>query len=64
MVKRRDWRRYERNWRAYERFRRDEVELFLKKAREVVWSIEAEESKIERYLNTKGHQAQRLLEED
>jgi len=24
-----DW-RYERGWRAYERFRRDEVELFLK----------------------------------
>jgi len=36
----RDWEKYERNWRAYERFRKDEVELFLKKARAVVWSIE------------------------
>jgi len=37
---RRGWRKYERNWRAYERFRRDEVELFLKKARAAVWSLE------------------------
>jgi len=40
LAKKRDWKRYERNWRAYERFRKDEVELFLKKARDVVWSID------------------------
>lgn len=40
MAKRRDWRSYERNWRAYERFRRDDVELFLKRAKELVWSME------------------------
>jgi hypothetical protein len=33
-------RRYERNWRAYERFRKDEAEPFLRKARAVVWSVE------------------------
>lgn len=31
MAGKRDWKKYERNWRAYERFRRDEVELFLRK---------------------------------
>ncbi len=36
----RGWRRYERNRRTYERFRKNEVELFLKKARDVVWSID------------------------
>ncbi|NHV97468.1 MAG: hypothetical protein HA494_06760, partial [Thaumarchaeota archaeon] len=40
MARRRDWKKYERNWKAYERFRKDEVELFLKKARAVVWSLE------------------------
>ena len=40
MAGKRDWKKYERNWRAYERFRRDEVELFLRKARAVVWSLE------------------------
>jgi hypothetical protein len=40
LAKRRDWKKYERNWKAYEMFRKDEVELFLKKARDVVWSIE------------------------
>lgn len=40
MAEKRDWKRYERNWRAYERFRKDEVELFLKKAKDVVWSID------------------------
>jgi hypothetical protein len=29
-----------RNWRAYERFRKDEAEPFLRKARAVVWSVE------------------------
>jgi hypothetical protein len=37
---RRVWRRYERDWRAYERYRKDEVELFLRKAGAVVWSLE------------------------
>lgn len=36
MAGKRDWKKYERNWRAYERFRKDEVELFLRKARAVV----------------------------
>ena len=40
MARRRDWRKYGRNWRAYERYRKDEVELFLRKARAVVWSLE------------------------
>jgi len=29
----RDWRRYERDWKGYERYRRDEVNLFLAKAK-------------------------------
>jgi hypothetical protein len=36
----RDWRRYERDWRAYERYRKDEAELFLRRARAVVWSLD------------------------
>jgi len=36
----RGWRRYEREWRAYERFRKDDVELFLKRANGVVWGID------------------------
>jgi len=32
--------KYERDWRAYERFRKDEVELFLKKARAAIWSLD------------------------
>jgi hypothetical protein len=28
------------DWRRYERFRRDEVELFLRKARAAVWNLE------------------------
>ena len=34
----RDWRRYERDWRGYERYRRDEVKLFLNKAKSLVES--------------------------
>jgi len=40
LARRRNWKKYERNWRAYERFRRDEVGLFLRKARAVVWSLD------------------------
>jgi hypothetical protein len=32
----RDWRRYERDWKGYERYRRDEVTLFLTKAKNLV----------------------------
>jgi len=32
----RDWRRYERDWKGYERYRRDEVNLFLAKAKNLV----------------------------
>jgi len=42
-MKDRDWIRYEehrrRDWRAYERFRKEDVELFLQRAKEVVWSM-------------------------
>jgi hypothetical protein len=34
----RDWRRYERDWRGYERYRRDEVNLYLAKAKSLVES--------------------------
>ena len=34
----RDWQRYERDWRGYERYRRDEVNLYLTKARSLVES--------------------------
>jgi hypothetical protein len=34
----RDWVRYERDWRGYERYRRNEVDLFLRKARSLVES--------------------------
>ena len=40
MAGKRGWRRYEREWRAYERFRKDDVELFLKRANGVVWGID------------------------
>jgi hypothetical protein len=32
----RDWQRYERDWKGYERYRRDEVKLFLAKAKGLV----------------------------
>jgi hypothetical protein len=32
----RDWRNYERDWKGYERYRRDEVNLFLNKAKNLV----------------------------
>jgi hypothetical protein len=32
----RNWRRYERDWKGYERYRRDEVNLFLAKAKSLV----------------------------
>ena len=34
----RDWQKYERDWRGYERYRRDEVSLFLRKAKSLVES--------------------------
>jgi len=34
----RDWRKYKRDWRGYERYRRDEVNLFLSKAKSLVQS--------------------------
>jgi len=34
----RDWRKYERDWKGYERYRRDEVNLFLNKAKNLVES--------------------------
>src|SRR3972149_12226719 len=34
----RDWHRYERDWKGYERYRRDEVNLFLSKARRLIES--------------------------
>jgi hypothetical protein len=34
----RDWQRYERDWKGYERYRRDEVNLFLAKAKSLVES--------------------------
>jgi hypothetical protein len=34
----RDWQRYERDWKGYERYRRDEVNLFLVKAKNLVES--------------------------
>ena len=34
----RDWQRYERDWKGYERYRRDEVNLFLIKAKSLVES--------------------------
>jgi hypothetical protein len=34
----RDWRRYERDWKGYERYRRDEVNLYLTKAKNLVES--------------------------
>jgi len=34
----RDWLRYERDWKGYERYSRDEVDLFLSKARSLVES--------------------------
>ncbi|MEM4311660.1 MAG: hypothetical protein QXX95_04660 [Nitrososphaerales archaeon] len=39
MAKKRDWKRCEPNWRDYERVRKDGVELFLKKARDILWSM-------------------------
>lgn len=39
MAEKRGWKRYERSWRAYGRFREDGVELFLKEAKDVVWSM-------------------------
>jgi len=32
----RDWQSYERDWKGYERYRRDEVNLFLAKAKNLV----------------------------
>jgi len=37
----RDWRRYGRDWKGYERYRRDEVSLFLTKAKNLVEAIPA-----------------------
>lgn len=34
----RDWQKYERDWKGYERYRRDEVDLFLAKAKSLVES--------------------------
>jgi len=34
----RDWQKYERDWKGYERYRRDEVNLFLAKAKSLVES--------------------------
>jgi hypothetical protein len=34
----RDWRRYERDWKGYERYRRDEVNLYLTRAKSIVES--------------------------
>jgi len=34
----RDWPKYERDWKGYERYRRDEVNLFLAKAKNLVES--------------------------
>jgi hypothetical protein len=34
----RDWRRHERDWKGYERYRRDEVNLFITKAKNLVES--------------------------
>jgi hypothetical protein len=34
----RDWQRYERDWKGYERYRRDEVNLYLAKAKSLVES--------------------------
>jgi hypothetical protein len=34
----RDWQKYERDWKGYERHRRDEVNLFLTKAKRLVES--------------------------
>jgi hypothetical protein len=34
----RDWRKYERDWKGYERYRRDEVNLFIAKAKNLVES--------------------------
>ena len=34
----RDWQKYERDWKGYERYRRDEVNLFLTKAKSLVES--------------------------
>jgi len=37
----RDWQRYERDWKGYERYRRDEVNLYLNKAKSIVESSPA-----------------------
>jgi len=34
----RDWQRYERDWKGYERYRRDEVTLYLSKAKSIAES--------------------------
>ncbi len=34
----RDWQKYERDWKGYERYRRDEVNLFLAKAKSLIES--------------------------
>jgi len=34
----RDWQRYERDWKGYERYRRDEVNLYLNKAKSIMES--------------------------
>ena len=34
----RDWQKYERDWKGYERYRRDEVNLYLNKAKSIVES--------------------------